>query len=242
MSFGVKLTKVASMSTLHPVHEIKPGCLGTLDPNVERFLPKTHISSKFAVDQTADPSLGGSWTRALPSISAEVYNSETDAEVTAGVVFGDLGIRDVVVRRRIVSPLALMTAHRVMELARVVPRSSDIPEASPLHALISLQRGWDGYWAEPLSQVVLWRAHQLWRQIQRLQHCESDLPTVRAAANGCVAFTWSGKYPAKELEVWLYDRPDFYAEAMLTEGDSDQEQVCQSQTKLLKLIARYYNY
>jgi hypothetical protein len=242
MSFGVKLTEMVSMSTPHLVREFKSGCLDVLDPKVERFLSKTHIFGKFAGGQSADPSLGGSWNRAILSTGAEVYNFEPDAQATGSLVIGDLGIRDVVVRRRLGSPLALMTAHPVTELARVVPRSSDIPEASPLHAFLSLQRGWDGYWAEPLSKDVLWRAHQLWRQILRLQHCESDLPTVRPAANGCVAFTWSGKYPAKELEVWLYDRPDFYAEAMLTVEDSDQEQVFQSQSKLLKLIGLYCNY
>jgi hypothetical protein len=117
--------------------------------------------------------------------------------------------------------------------------SSNIPEASPIHSLQSLETGWDGYWAKPLSQEVLFRANQLWRQIKRIAVNQSDLPTVQPAANGSVAFTWSHEYPEKELEIWLYDQPDYYAEWMLSVEDEDEENAAQSQTELLKVIKRY---
>jgi hypothetical protein len=117
--------------------------------------------------------------------------------------------------------------------------SPTILVTSPIHPLQFLETGWDGYWAAPLSQDVLVRASQLWSQIERIAVGQSDLPTIRPAANGLVAFTWSHEYPEKELEIWLYDQPDYYAEWMLSVEDEDEENTAQSQAELLKVIKRY---
>ena len=114
-----------------------------------------------------------------------------------------------------------------------------IPSASPVYPLQSLQTGWDGYWAEPLSQKVLLRAHDLWMQIKQITCDKGDLPGISPAANGSVAFTWSSQYPRKELEIWLYDQPDYYAEWLLSVEGNDVEGDTQSQAELLKVIRQY---
>lgn len=114
-----------------------------------------------------------------------------------------------------------------------------IPVTSPIHPLQSLETGWDGYWAEPLSQEVLFRANQLWRKIEQVAINRSNLPAVQAAANGSVAFTWSHDYPEKELEIWLYDQPNYYAEWMLSFDDRDEENIARSQTELLRIVKQY---
>lgn len=120
-----------------------------------------------------------------------------------------------------------------------IPTSPTIPESSPIHPLLCLKTGWDGYWAEPLSQVILPRANQLWRKIEQITINRSNLPTVQPAANGSVAFVWSCEYPEKELEIWLYDQLDYYAEWILSDDDQDEEDTAQSQADLLKVIKRY---
>lgn len=120
-----------------------------------------------------------------------------------------------------------------------IPASPTIFESSPLYPFQSLKTGWDGYWAEPLSQEVLLRANQLWRRIEQITVNQTDLPVVRPAANGSVALTWNNEYPKKELEIWLYDQPDYYAEWMLSIDDQDEEDTAQSQAELLKVIRQY---
>lgn len=131
--------------------------------------------------------------------------------------------------------------------------SQTIPPTSPVYPLQSLRTGWDGYWAEPLSKKVLLRAHELWMQIKQITRDEGDLPSISPAANGSVAFTWSSQYPRKELEIWLYDQLDYYAEWLLSERGSaeeyssadtppegnDVEGDTQSPAELLKVISQY---
>jgi hypothetical protein len=128
-----------------------------------------------------------------------------------------------------------------LSMLRVIPAdiSGDIPESSPIYSLKSLEVGWDGHWADPLSHNVLRRAHRLWSQIQLITVEGSILPTVRPAANGSVAFTWSHDYPAKELEIWLYDQPDYYAEWMISSENGEEDNTADSQIELLNRI-RYY--
>lgn len=131
--------------------------------------------------------------------------------------------------------------------------SQTIPPTSPVYPLQSLRTGWDGYWAEPLSKGVLLKAHELWMRIKQITRDDGDLPSISPAANGSVAFTWSSQYPRKELEIWLYDQLDYYAEWLLSEGGSageyspadtppegnDVEGDTQSQAELLKVISQY---
>lgn len=132
------------------------------------------------------------------------------------------------------------TSLKAVPVARYsVVESRILPQNSPIAPLQSLQKGWDGYWAEPLSQEVLLRAHQLWRQIERIAKTEAEYPTIRPSANGSVAFTWSAEYPEKELEIWLFDQIDYYAEWMLNVGDVDEEGTTQSQAELLRIIKRF---
>jgi hypothetical protein len=114
-----------------------------------------------------------------------------------------------------------------------------IPITSPIYSLQFLETGWDGYWAEPLSKGALIRAHQLWIQIERITVDKSCLPDVRPSANGSIAFTWSQEYPEKELEVWLYDQPDYYIEWMLSVNDEDEEGIARSLTEILEIIKWY---
>ena len=117
--------------------------------------------------------------------------------------------------------------------------SQIIPPTSPVYSLQSLQTGWDGYWAEPLSQGILLRAHELWMQIKQITCDDGDLPSISPAANGSVAFTWSSQYPRKELEAWLYDQLVYYAEWLLSVEGKDVEGDTQSQAELLKVISQY---
>lgn len=117
--------------------------------------------------------------------------------------------------------------------------SQTIPPTSPIYALQSLRTGWDGYWAEPLSQGVLLRAHELWMRIKQITRVQGDLPGITPAANGSVAFTWSSQYPRKELEIWLYDRSCYYAEWLLSAEGNDVEGDTQSQAELLEVISQY---
>ena len=117
--------------------------------------------------------------------------------------------------------------------------SQTIPPTSSVYPLQSLQTGWDGYWAEPLSKAVLLRAHKLWMRIKHFPSVQGDLPSISPTANGSVAFTWSSQYPRKELEIRLYDQFDYYAEWLLSEGGNDVEGDTQSQAELLKVISQY---
>jgi hypothetical protein len=134
-------------------------------------------------------------------------------------------------------PIAAINGAKVVDPDRKIFQSYTIPENSPIHSLQSLKTGWDGYWAKPLSQEVLIKANRLWTQIVQLKTV--TLPVVRPAANGSVAFTWTHNYPAKELEIWLFDQPDYYAEWMISSNDGDEENTSQSQADLLRLIRRY---
>jgi hypothetical protein len=115
------------------------------------------------------------------------------------------------------------------------PPSLTIPQSSPVYPLQNLQTGWDGYWAAPLSQLVLLRAHDLWLRIKQNTLNETELPKVQPAANGSVAFTWSNQYPAKELEIWLYNQPNYHAEWMLS-TDEDIEGTARTQAELLSSV------
>jgi hypothetical protein len=122
-----------------------------------------------------------------------------------------------------------------LEAKRGKDMETKIPLTSPVYVLQSLETGWDGYRAEPLSQDVLLRADQFWSQIEN----SSSLPIVQASANGSVAFTWSHEYPDKELEIWLYDRPEYYAEWMLSIKDKDKEDIARSVVDLLMVVKQY---
>lgn len=135
------------------------------------------------------------------------------------------------------TPIAAINGAKVVNPNRAIFQSPTIPENSPIYSFQFLKTGWDGYWAKPLSQEVLIKANRLWTQIEQLQ--TDVLPVVRPAANGSVAFTWTHNHPTKELEIWLYDQPDYYAEWMISSNDVDEENTSQSQADLLKLIRRY---
>lgn len=117
--------------------------------------------------------------------------------------------------------------------------SQTIPPTSPVYTLQSLRTGWDGYWAEPLSKGVLLKAHELWMRIKQITRDNCDLPSISPAANGSVAFTWSSQYPRKELEIWLYDQLDYYAEWLLSGEGNDIEGDTQSQAEVVKVISQY---
>ena len=143
----------------------------------------------------------------------------------------------VITKPRNEMPMATINGAKVIDPNRNIFQSYTIHENSPIHSLQSLKTGWDGYWAKPLSQEVLIKADRLWTKIEQLQSV--SLPVVRPAANGSVAFTWTHNYPTKELEIWLFDQPDYYAEWMISSDDRDEENTSQSQVDLLKLIRRY---
>jgi hypothetical protein len=144
---------------------------------------------------------------------------------------------EVITKPRNEMPIAAINGAKVIDPNRKIFQSYTIPENSPIYSLQSLKTGWDGYWAKPLSQEVLFKANRLWTQIEQIK--PDVLPVIRPAANGSVAFTWTHNHPTKELEIWLYDQPDYYAEWMLSFNDGDEENISKSQADLLKLIRRY---
>jgi hypothetical protein len=54
-----------------------------------------------------------------------------------------------------------------------------------------------------------------------------------------VAFSWTSYYPSKELEIWLYDQPEFYVEWLLSNEDSEDEGTAESWVELSKIIKRF---
>lgn len=116
---------------------------------------------------------------------------------------------------------------------------NNIPNSSPLYPLQNLELGWDGYWADPLSQEVVLKAHQLWNDIERITKDKKDLPTISPTANGSIAFSWTRHYPRKELEVSLIDQTSFLCEWLLSHKDKDIESTSTSKSNLLKVIKEY---
>jgi hypothetical protein len=114
-----------------------------------------------------------------------------------------------------------------------------IPDISPLSPLQNLELGWDGYWAEPLSQSVLVKAHQLWNEIRKITIDRRNLPSISPTANGSIAFSWTRHYPRKELEISLIDQPNFLSEWLLSDSNIDTEKVSTSQSDLVKVIRKY---
>jgi hypothetical protein len=137
----------------------------------------------------------------------------------------------------------VLTRKRLLNQRRVKQQrdaTQEIPRDSPVYPLLSLQKGWDGHWASPPSEVVLLRAQQLLTQIDSITGDKTQLPSVRPSGNDSVAFTWSGAYPSKELEVWLYDQSDYYAEWMLSVNDSDHEGTVAKEEDLLSIVRAYH--
>lgn len=86
----------------------------------------------------------------------------------------------------------------------------------------------------PKWKVTLERTDGLLLQIG------TDLPLVQPNCDaGFVAFSWTHEYPRKELEIWLYDRLDYYCEWMLSVGDKDEENTARSLADLLEVIKKY---
>ena len=108
--------------------------------------------------------------------------------------------------------------------------------SSPVNALKGLDSGWDGYWAASLSDTVVERAEELWQALDR--NC--SLPKVSPAANGAIDFSWSADYPRKELCIWLYDQPEYYAEVMISNSFEDTEFEVFNPAVLLEAIATYH--
>lgn len=121
--------------------------------------------------------------------------------------------------------------------------SLSILQDSPIYLLQLLKTGWDGNWAEPLSQSCLLKADKLWLNIEQITRKDNCLPIIRPSANGSVAFSWTHEYPRKELEIWLYDREDYYAEWIVSCFDNeDNEGTTTSQSTLLQLIEQYQDF
>lgn len=116
---------------------------------------------------------------------------------------------------------------------------NSIPNSSPLYPLQNLELGWDGYWAEPLSQEVIMKAYQLWTDIRRITKDKKDLPKISPTANGSIAFSWTTYYPRKELEVSLIDQTHFMSEWLLSYKNKDIESTSTSKSNLLKVIRKY---
>ncbi len=114
-----------------------------------------------------------------------------------------------------------------------------IPNSSPIFPLQSLEIGWDGYGAEPLSKEVLLRANQIWNEIKKIIKNRKNLPVTHPTANGSVAFSWTQSYPQKELEVSLIDNSTFLCEWLLSNEYEEIEGVSVSIANLCKVIRKY---
>lgn len=114
---------------------------------------------------------------------------------------------------------------------------------SPIYQLQFLYKGWDGYWANPLSESTLIAANKLWREIEQLG--DYPLPQVIAGANGTVIFNWYYKNPGillKELDIWVYGMDEGYAEWLLIIGDrTEEEGISQSESEAIGVIKRYHS-
>ncbi len=164
--------------------------------------------------------------------------ANTTVSEKAGLIFSNLKIKPAFPKQKV----SVLSTSRPIDIGQEFDRltSPKILSSSPVSTLQNLQVGWDGYWAEPLSQQVLLRAHDLWLRIRQTTGDKDELPSVNSAANGSVAFTWSYHYPEKELEIWLYDQPDFYAEWLLSvKNHDDMEGNAKSQTNLLEVVKQY---
>ena len=84
-------------------------------------------------------------------------------------------------------------------------------------------------------------SEQTTRNAQRLLAKTLVKPYVTCGENGSIAFTWTELYPQKELEIWLFDKPDYYAEWLLVIGKDETEGVSTSEWELLELFRQYLN-
>ena len=116
---------------------------------------------------------------------------------------------------------------------------SCIPTDSPVYKFQFFKRGWDGYWAYPFSQQVLIRAHKFWNDLTKIIKNKPNFPVVTAGGNGSIAFAWTNCIPHKELEIWIFDQPDYYSEWLLVADDCEKEGKSFSNVDLLNLFEKY---
>lgn len=216
-------------------HAIKPSYAAT-STSVKTYRTLDSISRRFA-----KPSSQGE--KSNPKVIAEnpdgftVITERTKGVTPNNMLLSVSKVKLVDIERNVGTLSKVKTAYVKQEADSFT--SQTIPPTSPVYSLQSLRTGWDGYWAEPLSKRVLLRAHELWMAFTQITRDHSDLPELSPAANGSVAFTWSSQYPRKELEIWLFDQLDYYAEWLLSAEGNDVEGDTQSQAELLKVISQY---
>lgn len=114
---------------------------------------------------------------------------------------------------------------------------NNIPSDSPIYKLQFLKRGWDGYWAYPFSTKVLSRANYFWCEITKNN---SYYPFITPNGNGSIAFTWTHFYPEKELEIWIFDQLDYYAEWLIFKNGKEIEGSASSFLELLSIFNQYW--
>lgn len=216
-------------------HAIKPS-LGASSTSVKTYRTLDSISRRFTKPSSQGEKSNSKVIAENPD-GFTVITERTKDATPNNMLLSMLKVKLFDIERNVATSSKVKTAYVKQEADSFT--SQTIPSTSPLYPLQSLRTGWDGYWAEPLSKGVLLRAHELWMQIKQITRVQGDLPGISPAANGSVAFTWSSQYPRKELEIWLYDQLDYYAEWLLSEGGNDVEGDTQSQAELLEVISQY---
>ncbi|MDZ4837522.1 MAG: hypothetical protein SGJ27_27365 [Candidatus Melainabacteria bacterium] len=96
------------------------------------------------------------------------------------------------------------TATSITKLLRAIPAPVQMPV--PFQRLRNLQRGWDGYDADPPSEALIRQGEGLWSVLSELH--ATKMPMVRAGADNFITFSWLENYPMEQLEVSIYENDD----------------------------------
>jgi hypothetical protein len=102
----------------------------------------------------------------------------------------------------------------------------------------SLEQGWDGEDAEPISAKLIDRAQEFWNILYLNNFMRVEIPDVFPGRENVVGFVWSN--PAKRLDVWLHDDEAQFAEWTLTAtGKEPSSGDAMIAAELLEVVFKY---
>ncbi|MFA6209150.1 MAG: hypothetical protein WCT03_11195 [Candidatus Obscuribacterales bacterium] len=109
----------------------------------------------------------------------------------------------------------------------------------PFSQLKKLGRGWDGKFAEPLTNELLELGEQFWYSLASVA---TQLPAVYPGADNFLVFTWKDSTFRKELSISIYeDEGDVFCDWVLKTPSVKNIGKADFDTRKLNQIVRIYN-
>lgn len=108
---------------------------------------------------------------------------------------------------------------------------------TPVNKVRYLEKGWDGYDAEPLSKDVLAKADAFYAAVRSL--CDKDAPQVAASGDDVVAFAWTAHAPSKRLDVWFHGDEEDAEWSLDVDGKSVESDCTSNLEELVQVVNRY---